>query len=353
MSNIMTCKRKRLTMIISLAGLMLIMTTILVGCERTTETQQITQPPHLYMNANNGGLLSCDENQIVYLGGYGPYHNAIVSSSFDMKEMRLVFPDGDDDIYTLFLDDGVVYYTRLLDDLSEAIYCVNIDGSNEREILRTEDMVRLLTVYDHTPYYLRDGNICRFSNGAEEVLTSGIWCRSYCKQGDVLYYAADRVIGKLILSTGLQEEIAEVPAAGSLIVYNDYLYFNKHTDEALYRINLNSGRMDMLAGESVAQYIINADKIYFIDRLNPLYMRSVYNTHKDEYNDRAIDDPFSYFTDEDYYLEGLVFQMDLDGSNLKLMETDSLFSCLLFAASDHMYATKNYMDVIEPLRMKQ
>lgn len=345
-------KKNKFSLIISLAGFILIIAVSMTGCDHTQEAWQSAQP-HLYMNANNGGLLSCDENQIVYLGGYGPYYNAIVSSGFDMKEMRLVLPDEENNIYTLFLDDGVVYFTRLFDDLTEAICRVDIDGSNERELLRTEDMVSLLTVYDHTPYYLRDGNICRYSNETEEMLTSGIWCRSYCKQGDILYYAADDIIGKLTLSTGLAEEIAEAPAAGSLTVYNDYLYFNKYTDEALYRVDLKSGIIDMLAGERVAQYIIDTNKIYFIDRLTPSYMRGVYNRYKDEYDGQAIDDPFAYFNNEGYYDEGLVFQMDLDGSNLKLVETDSLFSCLLFAAPGRMYVTKNFMDVIEPLRIKQ
>lgn len=305
------------------------------------------QIPYAAMNVNNGAQLACDGNTVVYIGKFDSSDKkaVLLKSNSDGTGKNILLDD--EEISSVYLYDKKVYYHKHTDD-KYIIYSVGLDGKDNKELISVaykDNTLSNLVVADGHIYYLLNKKVHQTNldgSNDKEIISADV--NDFCIDSRTMFFSSDGYIKKKKSSSDSIDELSKIEAR-SLCVYNGDLYFHKSSG-GMYKLNLKTNSVESLGGNDVRNYIVDSDKIYYVESLST----DEISTYASLFSDSETDELWVKIA---LIGTGKLYSMDFDGKNRKEVDTETLLMSSIYNTPQNKFTKVSFLsDGLEILELK-
>jgi hypothetical protein len=285
------------------------------------------QIPYAQMNVNNGAQLAYDNNVVVYVGEFDASDkgNVLVKANTDGSDKSILLDD--ENVSSVYIYNNKVFYYWSKDE-EYRIHVIDINGSNGKELMSLENSISNMVVSNDCIFYISDNKLFQANidgTDTKEVISSDV--NNFCIDGRYIYFSSSGYLKKMSIGSATIEEISKVDAR-SMCVYDGYIFFRQF-DDGIYKLDLKTSAVESLGGTDVMNFIIDYDKIYYVESLS----------------DSAVDTYVSLFSgDEDENLVKFallfsreLYSINLDGSEREKVDTETMLLATLYNTPKDKY----------------
>lgn len=299
------------------------------------------------LNFNNSGKFAYDDSRLYFISPYNSGDDETALYSTDYKGVNKKMLVQDDDITSMRIVDGKLYY-RTSGDNTYTLSVMNTEGSDNRTILELDESFSDYDVRKGVVYYISDSVLHAYDMDKEEDQVLAEHASEFSIGSSLLFYFYEDVISSYRLKDGTVEELCTSSGVFDLAADGDTLYFGCDTGLSSISARDNWAVNKVISDSFLNGYTIYGDYIYYVHELS----------------DDEVDALIAYL-DTDSETTKLMYQIALIGTGSLYRaeksggageDADSETALLrdLYSYPQGMYFTATLLsDEVEPLEMPE
>ena len=287
--------------------------------------------PRAQANFNNGGQMAFDESRLYFVGDLeaDDKETCVYSITYSGEDKKVIAANGNIKKIRI-VDDKILYYSK--EDSKSMIGFMDKDGTNDKKIVETEELIWNFDISSSKLYYLADSKIhcCTTDGKDDEVIVEN--ADDFVLSGNC-YYTDENGVYSYDLKKGESKKICGTKA-NSLVHMDHKLCFKN--ENGIYSVADDGSETEILiiSNDHVGCYTVDNSTIYFIQ----------------QFTEDEIEQLADYFYDGSektskyaYQLlftgSGLVKTCPVSGGSLGEPETDPLIISRIFSYPQGMYSS--------------
>lgn len=298
------------------------------------------------MNFNNVAYFAYDDNRLYFVAEYNDdaEDTSLYSTDHNGINKKMISDNGD--IIRIRVVDGKIYYLESTDDVYN-VGVMDTDGSNDRVIVTTENLVDKYAVRDGKLFYLTDDQlfVCDLNGGDSKLLVEG--ASTFVVGDGVLYYASEDVISAFDLKKENSKQLCKAEGAADLALNGNTLYFACDTGLNTVDVKGDGSVKRLISDSEMDSYVVYGDYIY--------YCHEFTTDEIAEIAEYLATDSSSVLTYKLLFIgTGTLYRANMDGSNAQKVENSdiSVVFALYTSPKDLYYKMTAFSDNIEPVEFE-
>ena len=281
------------------------------------------------MNFNNVAYFAYDSNRLYFVAEYDDDAEDTSLYSTDHNGINKKLISDNANIIRIRVVDGKIYYQESGDQYSIGV--MDTDGSNDRIIVTTENIMDKYAVSGDKLYYLTDNQlyVCDLSGGESELLVENV--STFVLGSKALYYAQEDVISSFDLNSRSSQQLSKAEGASDLALNGNILYFSCDSGLCTVDVKGDGSVTRLIRDTELDSYVVYGDHIY--------YCHEFTTDEIAEIAEYLADDSSEVLTYKLLFIgAGQLYRANLDGSDAQKVEnTDDSIIFALYTFPKGMY----------------